>query len=332
MAARRTSRRMSCTPPNGGAWFAIRASTISETRARSARTLSTSRDGSTRRASSVPRDVAAYPASRSRTLSNSSRSRVCASMRLGRRRLRLRGSRRRAAYVAWLDAARRPRVRRPHGLRPCCRSAFLRSVSFSSTFRSRIDFGVTSTSSSSSMYSSAGSSSNCRGGLRTVLSRPWTPACWSASSPGTRSPAGRCRGSARRRLALVDRLHRRRRTGCRAPAGSRGRRPSPCPSRSRPSRRSPRPGRRRLHRLVVVEVVVHDRLAAGRGHQPRPQADQPAGRDGELEVRQLRRRPPSSRTAPAAPAPAPSPRPTCAPGTSITRYSIGSIFCAVRPP
>ena len=41
------------------------------------------------------------------------------------------------------------------------------------------------------------------------------------------------------------------------------------------------------HRLVIVEVVVHDRLAAGGIQEPRAQANQAAGRDREFDVRHL---------------------------------------------
>src|SRR5438034_1035950 len=38
------------------------------------------------------------------------------------------------------------------------------------------------------------------------------------------------------------------------------------------------------HRLVVVEVVVHDRLALGAAHEPAPQAEQPSRGDHELKM------------------------------------------------
>src|SRR5207249_3387185 len=41
------------------------------------------------------------------------------------------------------------------------------------------------------------------------------------------------------------------------------------------------------NRLIVIEVVMHDRLAAGRVQEPGAQADQAPGRDGELDVRGL---------------------------------------------
>src|SRR5882672_5644732 len=50
------------------------------------------------------------------------------------------------------------------------RASFRRSVAPSARLRSRIDNGVTSISSSSSMYSSASSSVTCRGGSRMIIS------------------------------------------------------------------------------------------------------------------------------------------------------------------
>ena len=78
-----------------------------------------------------------------------------------------------------------------------------------------------------------------------------------------------------------------------------------------------------LERAVVVEVVVHDRLALRGAHQPGAQADQAAGGDREFEVGvgalasilliSPRRAPTSSITGPMWPW-----------GTSTTRNSYGS--------
>src|SRR5208282_5463262 len=54
-------------------------------------------------------------------------------------------------------------------LHHACRAYRRRSASFKSALRKRTAFGVTSTNSSSSMYSSANSSVTCRGGLRRMF-------------------------------------------------------------------------------------------------------------------------------------------------------------------
>ena len=90
-----------------------------------------------------------------------------------------------------------------------------------------------------------------------------------------------------------------------------------------------RAGNAAAQRLVVVEVVVHDRLAAGRGQQPRAQADQAAGRDRELQVRHVAVRVHLHALGPAvADQLHHRARPSVG-GTSITRYSIGSMRLAV---
>jgi hypothetical protein len=55
------------------------------------------------------------------------------------------------------------------GVHACWRACRLRSDSFRKIFRSRTDFGVISTSSSSSMYSSASSNVICRGAFKTTV-------------------------------------------------------------------------------------------------------------------------------------------------------------------
>src|SRR5262249_46476921 len=72
--------------------------------------------------------------------------------------------------LAILNVAIQNRFLQETGFAYCARRAYrFRSDSFRYTFRSRIDFGVTSTNSSSSMYSSAISRVICRGGLRRIV-------------------------------------------------------------------------------------------------------------------------------------------------------------------
>ena len=82
-------------------------------------------------------------------------------------------------------------------------------------------------------------------------------------------------------------------------------------------------------RLIVVEVVMHDRLAAGGVQQPGAQADQAAGRDRELDVRHLAAGVHLDALRPAIADQLHHRADRRACGTSTTRYSIGSMRLAV---
>src|SRR5438128_2582034 len=125
--------------------------------------------------------------------------------------------------------------------------------------------GVASTSSSSSMYSSACSSVILRAGLRMMFS----------SEPVVRmllsflALVHRLGGVDEKGGALLEVVHG---VGVGAAAGV-------------ADHDAVRAARHlAAGRGVLVEVVVHDRGALRRGEHARPQADQAAGGDGELQV------------------------------------------------
>ena len=164
------------------------------------------------------------------------------------------------------------------------RSDRLRPSSVRTFLRSRILEGVISTSSSDSMYSSAISSVSSRGGLsRTFLSEPearMLVSFFSLQGLTDHVVAAGVLGDDHPLIDLVARLDEHRSALLEIIEGE-----GDDLAAYQADHHAVGPaGDVALGGLIVVEVVVHDRLALRGAHQAVPQADQAAGGDQEFEV------------------------------------------------